>query len=154
MGKAEIQDANDLHLLGFSCKSIAKENITAMPAPLRDTRQRRAIRAVLESSTRPLTAADIHAAAVRTLPKLSEVTVYRVLHAFEAESLVNVVTVPGETAHYEMSREHHHHFFCRLCRRVFDIPCDGHRRTPVRAPLFQIEEHQVVLLGRCMECAA
>ncbi len=49
---------------------------------------------------------------------------YRFLNAFEAESLVNVVTVPGETAHYEMSRAHHHHFFYQVCRRAFDIPCD------------------------------
>jgi len=124
-----------------------------MPVLLRETRQRRAIRAAMQSSPHPLTVAQIHALAVRELPKLSAVTVYRVLHAFEAESVVNIVNVPGESTHYELTREHHHHFFCRLCRRVFDIPCDGHKRTVPRAPLFQIEEHQVVLLGRCVDCA-
>ena len=124
-----------------------------MPLLLRDTRQRRAIRAAMQSSEHPLTAAQIHALAVQQQPKLSAVTVYRVLHALESERVVNVVNVPGHSAYYELTREHHHHFFCRLCRRIFPIPCDGHPRTPARAPLFQIEEHQVVLLGRCVECA-
>jgi Fur family ferric uptake transcriptional regulator len=111
------------------------------------------IRAALEASANPLTAAQLHAVVARELPKLSPVTVYRVLHALEAENVVNVVTVPGEAVHYEITREHHHHFFCRWCRRVFDVPCDGHKRTATHAPVFEIEEHQVVLLGRCAECA-
>ena len=124
-----------------------------MPSSLRDTRQRRAIRAVLESSDRPLSVAEIHARAARALPKLSEVTVYRILHAFGAEKLVKVVTIPGVAAHYETAGEHHHHFYCRHCQRVFDIPCDGHPHLPVHDPVFEIEEYQVVLLGRCMDCA-
>jgi Fur family ferric uptake transcriptional regulator len=124
-----------------------------MLAPSRNTRQRRAIRAVLESNCHPLTVAEIHAQAVREIPKLSAVTVYRVLHAFEAEKLVDLVTIPGVTDHYELAREHHHHFYCRSCQRIFDIPCDGHHCKPPGTEIFEVEEHHVVLLGRCVDCA-
>jgi len=124
-----------------------------MAALLRDTRQRRAIRAALAGASGPLTSNQIYLIARHGLPKLSNVTVYRVLHAMESEGLIAVVVVPGESPHYELSREHHHHFFCRICRRIFDIPCDGHKRTRISAPLFKVEEHQVVLLGRCVDCA-
>lgn len=123
-----------------------------MSTPRRDTRQRRAILALLEESSRPLTAAQIHAMAQERVPRLSAVTVYRVLHGLESDGLVGVVSVPNEVPHYEMAREHHHHFFCRLCRQIFDIPCDGHPPAPARPALFRVEEHQVLVLGRCLKC--
>jgi Fur family ferric uptake transcriptional regulator len=121
---------------------------------LRDTRQRRTIRAILEGASQPLTAVKIHALAVLSIPKLSAVTVYRVLHAFEAEGVVTVVTIPGTVPHYELSRGHHHHFFCRACHQVLDIPCDGHPPLPRISPRFQVEEQQVVLVGLCADCVA
>jgi Fur family ferric uptake transcriptional regulator len=100
-----------------------------------------------------MTAVALHAAAQRSLPKLSVVTVYRVLHAFEAEGVVGAVSIPGAVPHYELARGHHHHFYCRACHRVLDIPCDGHPAPPRISPRFKVEEQQVVLVGLCAACA-
>jgi Fur family ferric uptake transcriptional regulator len=124
-----------------------------MPSLIRDTRQRRAIRAVLEGASQPKTCAAIFAAAARSLPKLSVVTVYRVLAAFEEEGVINTVTVPGAVPHYELARGHHHHFFCRTCHQVLDIPCDGHPTPPRISPRFTVEDQQVVIVGLCAGCA-
>ena len=123
-----------------------------MPSLIRDTRQRRAIRAILEGAPQPITCPEIHAKALRTLPKTSIVTIYRVLEAFEKEGLVSKVTVPGAVPHFELARGHHHHFFCRHCHKVLDVPCDGHPGTPRIAPRFKVEEQQVVLVGLCPDC--
>jgi Fur family ferric uptake transcriptional regulator len=100
-----------------------------------------------------MTTVAIHTAAARSLPKLSVVTVYRVLHAFEMEGVINAVTIPDAVPHYELARGHHHHFFCRACRQVLDIPCDGHPAPPRIAPRFKVEEQQVVLVGLCADLA-
>jgi len=128
--------------------------MTGTTAFVRNTRQRRAIRAALESSPHPLTPTQIFAIAHPSLPKLHLVTVYRTLHTMEQDGQISSVLVPGEPPHYELAREHHHHFFCRLCRRIFNLPCDGHSCASPRAPLFQIDEVRIVTLGRCLECAA
>lgn len=124
-----------------------------MSTPLRDTAQRRAIRAILEKAPQPMTCAGIHEAAAKELPRLSLVTVYRVLHVFEAEGVIASVSIPGAVPHYELARGHHHHFYCRSCHRVIDIPCDGHPSNPWVSPRFLIEEQQVVLIGLCPDCA-
>ncbi len=54
-------------------------------------------------------------------------TVYRNLKLLVAEGVVQMITLPGESARYEMrGSAHHHHFQCTTCRRVYDIPgCPG-----------------------------
>jgi Fur family ferric uptake transcriptional regulator len=140
--------------IGFTLASSLRQNLFSfMPALIPDTRQRRIIRALLENVSQPMSSMAIHRETVRSLPKLSIVTVYRVLRAFEAEGLVNAVVIPGARSHYELARGHHHHFYCRACHRVLDIPCNGHPNPPRIGAGFKVEEEQVVLVGLCPNCA-
>lgn len=82
-------------------------------------------------------------------------TVYRTIRALEEEGWLESVELPGEPARYERAgKEHHHHFHCRSCDRVFEVeecPGDFAKVTP---PGFRLESHDFVLYGLCDLCAA
>ena len=115
----------------------------------RDTRQRRAIRRVFETSGRPLSTREVLAAAHRQAPTLGLATVYRNLKALVDDGLLVAVDVPGEPARYEPAgKRHHHHFRCRRCDRLFEL--GGCRKPVPRAPKgFVVESHELLLYGRC-----
>jgi Fur family ferric uptake transcriptional regulator len=119
----------------------------------RDTRQRRAIRRVFETSGRPLSTREVLAAAHRQAPTLGLATVYRNLKALVDDGLLVAVEVPGEPARYEPAgKRHHHHFRCRCCDRLFEL--GGCRKPVPRAPKgFVVESHELLLYGRCASCA-
>ncbi len=120
----------------------------------RDTRQRRAIRKVLEAAGRPLSPQELLEGARRQAPTLGLATVYRSVRSLVAEGWLAPVSLPGEPARYEPAgKRHHHHFRCRRCDRVFEV--EGCRQATVaRAPRgFVIEDHEVVWYGRCAACA-
>jgi Fur family ferric uptake transcriptional regulator len=119
----------------------------------RNTEQRAALRQVLRGAARPLSAQEIlHD--TRKVVNLGIATVYRNLKALVDEHWLVEVDLPGEPTRYEMAgKAHHHHFHCRGCNRVFDVPecaSDLRRMTPTG---FVLHSHAVVLYGTCQECA-
>ena len=120
----------------------------------RATRQREAIKSVIEAAQRPLSPREVLEGARAVVRALGMATVYRNLKLLVAEGAVQVITLPGDSSRYEMREAaHHHHFQCTTCRRVYDIPgCPGNLRA--LAPRgFTVEHHDVTLYGRCSVCA-
>lgn len=121
----------------------------------RHTRQRAAIERVFSETVRPLDPREVLAAARKFVPRMGIATVYRAINALVGEGRVTPVTLPGEHARYEAAgREHHHHFQCRRCHKVFELEgCSGDFGT-ITPPGFRLDDHEVVLYGRCDACAA
>lgn len=121
----------------------------------RDTAQRRAIRAALIAADRPLSPAEVLDLAQEEVPTLGVATVYRNLKGFVEEGWLTVVDLPAEAPRYEIAgKKHHHHFMCRRCDRVFELTgCPGNLQSVVPRG-FALEDHEVVLYGRCEACAA
>ncbi|HYZ15671.1 MAG TPA: transcriptional repressor [Candidatus Acidoferrum sp.] len=121
-------------------------------APVRDTRQKRAIRRVLDRADRPLTPEEILAGAARESEGLGIATVYRTLKGLVEEGWLNVVEVPGRPGLYERSgKEHHHHFVCERCEKVFEL-----KGCTVTADLprgFRARDHDVTIYGTCAPCS-
>jgi len=121
----------------------------------RSTAQRKAIHGVLESARRPLSPPEIFSEARAMAPGLGMATVYRTLKRLMDEKTISQVELPGEAPRYERSgMQHHHHFRCKACNRVFDwfgCQCNCEQNTPRG---FAVEGHEVYLFGRCEECAA
>jgi Fur family ferric uptake transcriptional regulator len=119
----------------------------------RSTRQRTAIRTVIEAAGRPLSPQEVLDAAQADVPGLSQATVYRNLKALLDEEEIAAVTLPGDSPRYESAQHaHHHHFQCTACKRVFDVhdcPGDLARLAPKG---FTVEHHELTLYGRCNEC--
>lgn len=119
----------------------------------RNTRQREAIEAVMARTQRPLEPAEVLAKAKKSVPRLGIATVYRALKTLVEEGKLKRVELPGQITRYERTGlAHHHHFHCRGCGKVFDIPgCpDGLRRLTPRG--FKLEGHEVMLYGTCPDC--
>ena len=121
----------------------------------RNTRQRSAIRDAIALADRPLLPQEVLEAAQHEVPGLGIATVYRNLKVLVEEGELQVVNLPGENPHFELvGHQHHHHFQCRQCQRVFDVhacPGDLRRMAPQG---FTVEDHDLTLYGRCKDCVA
>jgi len=117
------------------------------------TQQREAIRAAFDEAERPLSVAELVAAARRHAPTLGQATAYRAVNRMlEAEQLRSV-QMPGEPTRYEPADAGHHHFFkCRACEQLYEVDgCDALLRRLVPEG-FELEAHEVALYGRCRRC--
>jgi Fur family ferric uptake transcriptional regulator len=120
----------------------------------RRTRQRAAIRAVLEAAHRPLSVAEILELARKQVHGLGIATVYRAVGALLEEGFLTTVEISGEAPRYEVAGQgHHHHFRCRRCCRVFEVHGCVPEVERLAPPGFLLEEHEILLAGLCPECA-
>lgn len=119
----------------------------------RRTRQRENILRVIADAGAPVAPREILSRAQSRLKGLGLATVYRTLKLLAASGVVRAVEIPGDPPRYELAdKEHHHHFSCRLCACVYEIPgCCGHFEEHLPAG-FRLESHEVVLFGICKRC--
>jgi len=122
---------------------------------VRNTRQREAIRRVIEEAGRPLGPHEIHVEAQRQVPRLGIATVYRTINALIEDQVIVPVPIPGGPPRYEArvaAETHHHHFLCQHCGRLFDISgCPG-ELTSLIPPGFELSGHDLLLRGTCAAC--
>ena len=106
-------------------------------------------------SKRPLSPREVLDAAQRAQPGLGLATVYRNLNAMVEDGWLVPVQLPGESARYERAGlDHHHHFHCTRCDRAFDIDAGRGTLKKRTAAGFTVTRQEIVLYGRCAECAA
>jgi len=121
---------------------------------VRSTRQKTAIRSVLEAARRPLSPQEILEQARDRVPELGIATVYRNLKALLASDEIRAVPLPGDNPRYELASVasvHHHHFQCTACGRVFDLhACRLDLGTMIPSG-FSLERHEITLYGRCAD---
>ncbi|MCK9686185.1 Fur family transcriptional regulator [Scleromatobacter humisilvae] len=119
----------------------------------RATRQNTAIREAIAAAGRPLSPTEVLDEARRHVAALGLATVYRNLKSLVDAGEIQVVTLPGEAARYELARHgHHHHFRCDACQRVFDVhDCPGDL-AGLAPPGFSVSRHEITLYGRCSDC--
>lgn len=120
----------------------------------RTTQQRIAIRAAIEDAGRPLTPKEVLEAASTDVPGLGIATVYRALSTGVEQGWLQTVELPNAPARYEPATlQHHHHFHCTACEKVFDLQgCPGNLKE-LLPPGFELEQHDITLHGKCADCA-
>ncbi len=119
----------------------------------RSTRQRSAIRQVIDEARRPLSPPEVLELAQQQVAAMGMATVYRNLKLLVDEGAVQMVTLPGDSPRYESAgHAHHHHFQCEACGRVFDVhACPGDLSGMAPAG-FQVSHHELTLYGQCADC--
>jgi Fur family ferric uptake transcriptional regulator len=121
----------------------------------RNTRQRSAVRAAVDAAGRPLSPVEVLDAARRSVPGLGVATVYRTIRVLLDEGALVAVELPGAPARYEPAgRTHHHHFRCRACDRVYEVPGCASGIAALTPAGFELDHHDLVLYGRCDACLA
>ncbi|MCA9277683.1 MAG: transcriptional repressor [Phycisphaeraceae bacterium] len=123
----------------------------------RNTKQQDAIWRALEHAGRPLSVDELTTAAQKELPTLSSRSVYRAIRRWEEEQQIAPVTVPDQPPRYELASvaaNHHHHFLCQSCDRMFDITgCPGGLKS-LLPDGFELTSHEITLRGRCDDCVS
>lgn len=121
----------------------------------RNTRQMDAIHQVMKRAARPLSPQEILDGARCQVDSLSLATVYRRVKQMCEEGVAAPISLPGQSARYELhaaASHHHHHFHCEGCDRVFDIEgCPG-GVSELAPDGFEVNSHEIVLYGRCDAC--
>jgi Fe2+ or Zn2+ uptake regulation protein len=125
-------------------------------AGMRSTRPRVLVLRFLREHGGHHSADEITEALTAVDAQLLRGSVYHVLNKLVAHGLVFLADVGPGRALYESSTAWHHHFVCRLCEAVFDVPCVvGHKPClDADLPGAQIDEAQVIYRGRCAACVA
>ena len=121
----------------------------------RNTRQRAAIEAAIRAAGRPLSPQEILQAAQADAPGLGIATVYRQIKALQDDQQIQAVLLPGENPRYELAgQQHHHHFHCSRCQRVFDIHACPGNVAAIAPSGFEVQRHELTLYGVCGDCGA
>jgi Fur family ferric uptake transcriptional regulator len=127
-------------------------------SPRRETRQRVAVRAVLEGTGEFLSAQELHSRLRADGEGIGLATVYRTLQGLAEDGVVDVVrTGEGEQVYRRCSRGHHHHLLCRSCGRTVELDAAAVERWAAgigEQHGFTDVEHVVEIFGLCAECRA
>jgi Fur family ferric uptake transcriptional regulator len=86
--------------------------------------------------------------------RLPRMSVYNVVSDLEAAGLLMRADAGPGRALYEAADKWHHHFVCRRCGEVFDVPCAVGNKPclePINAP-GEVDEAQVIFRGLCRVC--
>lgn len=119
----------------------------------RNTRQKAAIRQVFLQSGRPMGPQEVLEEAAKEISGLGIATVYRNIKTLVEEGWLISVDLPGEPSRYEIAgKEHHHHFHCRSCDKVFELPGCSLALKPHLPKGFTATAHEVIVYGTCAVC--
>jgi Fur family ferric uptake transcriptional regulator len=124
------------------------------PVPKRRTSQQEAIQEVFRREDRPLAISEILKAGRRIVRSLNQATVYRNVKRLVEQRWLKTIHVPQLGTLYERAEKaHHHHFQCRSCDRLYELPgCTLRMGTAVPRG-FVTEDHEVFLFGVCSACS-
>lgn len=85
---------------------------------------------------------------------LPRASIYNSMAVLMNRGLVMLADVGPGPALYEIHLNWHHHFICRQCGTIVDIPCVKGEK-PCLLPEWEpgiIEEAQIIFRGRCASC--
>lgn len=123
-------------------------------AGLKLTPQRFAVLDFLLNTLEHPTAEQIHRGLNRRFPRASRATVYNTLTVLCDAGLVHEIYMDEAVARYDANIESHHHFLCRACGRLEDVPLSAIgalSRCDLQSG-YRVENYEVVMRGVCATC--
>lgn len=98
-------------------------------------------------------AEDLYNSVKEEIPSISISTVYRTLKEFEENGFI--YSLPSSVDYgltiFDTNLKLHHHFICKSCSEIFDIPADN-VDIKVKNVKGEIELKTVVMKGICESC--
>jgi Fur family ferric uptake transcriptional regulator len=121
----------------------------------RKTNQRNAIEQVFRQQDGPKGIEEILVAARQGVDSLNQSTVYRNLKLLVEKGWLCKISHPVLGTLYERTnKDHHHHFHCRSCNKVYELPGCALKEKEATPQGFMTETHEVFLFGVCAACRA
>ncbi len=123
---------------------------------LKRSEQREAIVDAFLRSESHLSVDDLLRLVQRRRPDVGRTTVYRTLKLLVQAGLAMELVLEGQTRfEREHGREHHDHFICKGCSKIFEFTSPEVERIQdeIAAGIgFRIEGHRHQIYGRCRDC--
>ncbi len=120
------------------------------------TSQRRLLLSVIQEAERHLDAKELYRRASERNPNISLATVYRNLHVFEKQGLINERHLGQARCYYEMKRlGEHQHLVCEACGQVIEFESPLIRKLVAevqRKNNFSVTKVELYLEGHCHKC--
>ena len=88
---------------------------------------------------------------------LTRASVYNILNSLSLSGLAVCADAGPGRAMFEFASQWHHHFVCRSCGEIFDVPCVTGVKPCLEAQLpegAELDEAQIIFRGRCAACRA
>lgn len=124
--------------------------------PVRQTRQRTAVKALLDDLDEFRSAQQLHDLLREHGESIGLTTVYRSLQALaDAGEVDQLVNDDGETAYRRCSDHHHHHLVCRSCGTTVEIAGPAVESWADRVAAengFTDVSHTFEIFGLCSNC--
>jgi Fur family ferric uptake transcriptional regulator len=131
--------------------------VTSPPAP-RQTRQRAAVKALLDAVDEFRSAQQVHEALRAQGDAVGLTTVYRSLQALADAGEIDVrANADGEMVYRKCSEHHHHHLVCRECGATVEIEgptVEAWVDTVAQENGFTSVNHTFEIVGLCADCSA
>lgn len=133
------------------------ETVSNSPQPVRSTRQRSAIVALLDEVDGFRSAQELHDELRRRGDNIGLTTVYRTLQTLAAAGSVDSVrTDTGESVYRRCAdTRHHHHLVCRRCGAAVEVSGAGVESWAAEVAArhgFSEVSHTIELFGTCSDC--
>lgn len=122
----------------------------------RHTPARKAMLAILENETAPISAEELYLKVKNELPSVNLSTIYRSLDLFTCSGILNKVVYNDGKARYKIYNPHHqHHLICVGCNKTIYIDsCPFHmlEQRLEDETSFSITGHSLEITGYCPAC--
>lgn len=128
------------------------------PPTTRNTKQRRAVAAILADLDGFASAQQIHDSLKQRGESIGLSTVYRNLQALADSEEVDVLrNDEGEALYRQCSSGHHHHLVCRSCGRTVEVEGPTVERWAEKIAgenSFSDVAHTIEIFGTCADCTS
>jgi Fe2+ or Zn2+ uptake regulation protein len=123
---------------------------------MRNTYQRTKIKSVLTKKNSHLSAEKVFELVNQDdkSPKVSKATVYRTLNIMYNHGDVLQI-ISNNVAYYDGNPIKHHHFICKNCGMIMDVPLKYEEASNRKMELelnVKIDEHETIFYGLCNRC--
>ncbi len=119
------------------------------------SRQRKKILETLKNNMVHPSAECIHKILKQENSEIGLATVYRNLNKLADDGTIKKIAGLEDAVHYDHNTDLHYHFFCKRCRKIFDLPSNIAPSLVKKAEMmtgFKIDTHEIVFHGTCIEC--
>ncbi len=119
---------------------------------LTPTIQRLAVLEYLDNTDEHPTADKVYTAIRERFPTISRATVYNTLALLTKSEAIVRLTIDPAASRYDTADSPHAHFFCRICRNVYDIDLPQGSPSLSVADGHKIKAVQTYAYGICAAC--
>lgn len=121
---------------------------------MRNTQQKMVIREAFVRANRPLSPEEALQTAQQHHSTVGIATIYRNIQALVKGGWLQPVEVPGDSTRYEVAgKEHHHHFQCNDCGKLYDLEGCVAQSRPKLPKGFRASGHEFYVYGTCATCS-